>query len=272
MTGSTFAEGQSRSVASVQRALQVMRMFLESEPGEGISVSETARRLGVAKSTISRLMATLAAEGFVVLDPVSRRYHVGVVAFQIGSRLAVADLAQALVPVVRSVAATTGHTAQLGTLRANKVLYLTVAESSTRLRVVASPGDLRDVHASAMGKALLATMSEPERESVMRALIADDGALPRSGPGTIRDLVRLREELEHIRRQGYSVSREEAAEGVAAVGIRVALSAPEPLAVSVALPNGLLTAYEEARIRDALEAAAREIDRLLTPHATAGTA
>ena len=61
MAATEFPDGQSlRRIESVQRAVQLLRLFVESDLTRGLSVTEAARRLAVGKSTVSRLMATLA--------------------------------------------------------------------------------------------------------------------------------------------------------------------------------------------------------------------
>lgn len=237
MNASELPQRQARPVESVQRALQVLRLFLSDEASSGLSVTETANVLGVAGSTVSRLMATLAAEGFVTMDPASRRYHVGAAAFQVGSRFRPATMAGAVKPILHDLAAATGHTAQFGTLQHTRVFYLSVADSANRLRVVASPGDSRDAHTSAMGKALLAGLPDVEREAVIRSLLGGEDVLPASGPGTIRDPAALRDELATTRARGYSISREEATADVAALGVTVPERVGIPLALSIAFPS-----------------------------------
>lgn len=263
MIAQRLPSGQSRPVESVQRALQVLRLFIDADPDAGLSVTETAQALGVANSTISRLMATLASEGFVKADPVTRRYHIGAMAFQVGSRFDAAALARTMKPYVRELATDTGHTAQLGTLHESRVLYLSVAEAANRLRVVASPGDSRLAHASAMGKVLLASLPHHEQEAVISTLLDADGLLPATGPGTITDPVLLREELATIRTRGFSTSREEATADVAAVGVLVETVTDVPLALSIAFPSSQLGAADQRlQIQQLRRVAARVADAM----------
>lgn len=250
----------SRPIESVQRVVQVMRLFVEADRDKGLSVTETAKQLKVAKSTASRLLATLATEGMVSVDPETRRYHVGIVAFQVGAKFEAARMVGTVRPVVQRLAESTGHTTQIGTLHHTKVLYLVVAEAETRLRVVASPGDLRHAHTSAMGKAILASLPAAERDAVIGALTGADGLLPRTGPGTISDPALLREELAITASRGFSMSREEATAGVSAIGVAVPGPLPIPLAISIAFPSsaGLDSQSETlvAEVRAAAEGAA----------------
>lgn len=263
-TRSIPPEAGPKPIESVQRVVQVLRLFLEADADEGLTVTATARRLDVAKSTASRLLATLASEGLVTMDPETRRYHVGVLAFRVGSRLRATRMAGAVKPIIQRLAESTGHTTQIGTLHDTKVLYLVVAESVTRLRVVAAPGDLRDAHTSAMGKAILAGLGSAAVDDLIRGLAGADGKLPRTGPGTITDPQALHDELSLTASRGYSISREEATAGVSAIGVGIAGPLPIPLAVSIAFPSGI-GQEEETLLVGKVQEASRDILEALVP-------
>ena len=254
-----------RPIESAQRVAQIMRLFIEMDPEQGLSVTEAAKRLNVAKSTVSRLLATLASEGVVMVDPDTRRYHVGVLAFQVGSKLKAARMAGAVRPVVHRLAESTGHTAQIGTLHHTKVLYLVVVESEERLRVVAAAGYLRDAHASAMGKAILAGLPDAESNDLIRALAGRDGRLPRVGPATITDPEVLRKELKRTASRGYSMTRGEGATGVSAIGVSVPGPLPVSLAVSIAFPSGVDLSKDGKVLVKQVRVAAHRIAALLVP-------
>ncbi|HET6190509.1 MAG TPA: IclR family transcriptional regulator [Trebonia sp.] len=239
MEESGFSIGQqddqrARQQSSVQRAIQLLRLFLDAD--NGLSVTGAANALGVGKSTVSRLLATLAAEGLVVMNRDTRRYHVGPLAFQIGNRFAGANLALAVQPLLRDLAEQAQCTAQIGTLDGVHVVYLSVSQGPGRLRVVASPGDRRYLHTSAMGKALLAVLPPEDCQALVKQMLGQGSLLPTSAPMTIGAPDELARELDLTRRRGYSATNEEAALGVDAVGMVVQGPPDFPLAISVAYP------------------------------------
>src|SRR5437764_15176953 len=69
------ASHRSGSIQSVERAVAVLKLFGEHEPELG--VTDLARRLKLHKSTVSRLLSTLEAGGFVQQDPHNGRYRLG---------------------------------------------------------------------------------------------------------------------------------------------------------------------------------------------------
>jgi DNA-binding IclR family transcriptional regulator len=237
----------------------VLRLFTELEPDAGLSVTEVARQLGVAKSTVSRLMATLASSGLLAVDPHTRRYVVGPTAFRLGNRFAGATIASAVQPLVRDLAQRTGHTAQMGTLRGGLVLYLTVAESAEALRVVASPGDTQFAHASASGRALLAMRTRAQQEEVLRGFLDRSGRVLTPRPGITIDRGELLEELASIRARGYSTSHETTAAGVSALGVPVKGTDDLPLALSLAFPTAKESVIDRAETVAELQRTAERI-------------
>lgn len=244
------------------------------EGDTGLTLTSAAIRLGVDKSTVSRLMATLVAGGWITVDEDTRRYFVGPTAFVLGSRFWGASLAEELRPIVRRLSREAGCTAQIGTLQGQHVLYLLVVQGDARLRVVASPGERRPAHSSAMGKVILAGLPEREREEVIAALMSADEQLPEAGPGTIRDAKTFRAELQATQRRGYSISNEEQTAGIGAIAVAISNVPSGPLAVSVTFPASQYPkTSEHETILQHLRNAAAAIEHQLTqgaPHGTAG--
>src|ERR1700693_5738282 len=104
-------EPAARHVAAVERAPTVRDTLAESEEH---GTSELARRTGINASTVSRLLATLAARGLVRHVEETGRYRLGPRLVQLGgAALAGLDLRELARPVLTSLAAETGETATL---------------------------------------------------------------------------------------------------------------------------------------------------------------
>jgi IclR family acetate operon transcriptional repressor len=248
----------ARQLTSVQRTLRLLRLFVNKDGG--LSVTEAARSMGTDKSSASRTLATLAAEGFLILDQETHRYYIGPVAFEVGSRFRQVQFARSMQPMLASFAEQTGSTAQIGTLEGNRALYLAVAPGTARLRVVASPGDVRYAHASAMGKVMLSMLSVSARERVVASLLDDSGMLPGSGLKTIRDPATLLHELDEQSQRGFATSVEEAEEGISAIAVPIRIPGGAPMAISIAFGSAQHSEQERAAFVDMLRAAAREIE------------
>ncbi|GAA3942878.1 IclR family transcriptional regulator [Microbacterium soli] len=228
----------------------------------GWTVTEVANELGVSKSVISRLMATLAAEGFLVLRSDTRRYFIGPVAFEVGTRFGAANLGSSLQPILQDLSERTNATAQLGTLQGAFVSFLAVSVGGGMLRVVASPGERRYVHISAIGKALLAALPETERRRIVNSMLVG-GLLPASAPETIRDPEAFLRHLEATRERGYSLSTGETETTISGIGMVIATNVTGfPLGLSLSYPSTRFSVEDHPRLVKELEDASTAARRI----------
>jgi len=194
-------------VQSADRALAILAAF--SETRREVGVSELAAELGLHKSTVSRLIATLEARGLV--RRAGERFAPGPELARLGS-LAIRGLA--LVDLLRKplarLAEETGETVNLAVRRGDLALNIHQVETSHLIGVRDWTGRAFPVHCTANGKVLLAF---------------GDGGLPRELPAltewTITDADELEEDLERTRERGYAVALEELELGLHAVAAPV---------------------------------------------------
>ena len=195
--------------STVHKTTAVLSAFSYEEPVLG--VSELARRLGIGKSTVQRILATLAADGFVERTP-DDRYRLSIKLYELGQQVAASnELREQAHPVLERLRNESGETAHLAVLSGTDVVYLDRLESPHMLHLMTRIGRRRAAHATSSGKCLLA-FGPP---SALAAVLA--GGLPRLGPRTITSPTLLRRTLTDVRRRGYAVSVEESAPGVVSV-------------------------------------------------------
>ena len=246
MTGTTLN--------SVKNALQTLRAL--SSEDSGLGVTELARRLGLAKSTVHRTLATLAGDGFVrQLD--DGRYTLGYALWELGSRMVgQLQLREVAHPVLEELRNKTNETVHLSILDGTDVLYIDRFESEATLTLFRRLGFRMPAHATSSGKAILAFSGEAVVERVLNT------GLARVAPGTItkkRDFV---EALEQIRELGYVVSIDESEEGVASVGAPVFDFEDKVAgAVSVAGPSQRLPMAVIEKVKRMVRKAANDISR-----------
>jgi DNA-binding IclR family transcriptional regulator len=209
-----------------------------------IGVGDAGRALGVNKSTSSRLLATMAAQGYAARDPASGVYRLGPKigdlydAYMAGRRLG-RDASLLL----ERVAAATGETALLTAFEEGAAVYVERVVSDHPLRTSAQIGQRAPLHAGAAGKSILAMLADDE---VDRRL--GEGPLERFGPRTTTNRARVKSELAAIRKRGYAVSVEEINEGITGVGIALLSPNGRPLgAISVTGPTAR---FGDARVRE----------------------
>lgn len=208
------------AVRSVDRAAALLLALGESQGEAG--VTELARRLGLHKSTASRLLATLQKRGLVEQDDDSGKYRLGLAVVRLGERAEkTLDIRALALPELEQLARSTRETTTITMLDGDAVVTLAQADPPSIVPIPDRTGRTSPLHATASGKVLVASM--PEREV---ARLARQG-LTAYTPQTITRLDALLEELARIRRRGFSTSFGEFRPGVngAAVAVKDARGA-----------------------------------------------
>ncbi|MDS1271626.1 IclR family transcriptional regulator [Lipingzhangella sp. LS1_29] len=151
--------------SSVERALHVL---VELADGP-ITISEVARRLEVHRTTSLRLLRTLEDEHFV-RRTADGRYRIGPRMVTLAhAALEGLDVRSAAGSHLRELGAACGHTVHLAGLEGGQVMYLDKVESRHAVRMYSRIGALAPLHATGVGKAILAAMSKQERSSLLGA-------------------------------------------------------------------------------------------------------
>jgi DNA-binding IclR family transcriptional regulator len=217
-------------LSSVANALRLLKAF--SDEHAEIGVSDLARRLGLAKSTVHRLASTLLEEGVLEQSAEDGKYRLGLALFELGALVRrKMDFTAAARPFLRMLMEKTGETAHLAILDHGSVLYMITHESQQAIRVSSSAGTRAPAHGTAVGKALLAFQPEEWIERVV------SHGLPASTPNTITDAKILRRELAAVRARGYAIDDEESEIGLRSMAAPIrADSGHVVAAISVAGP------------------------------------
>ena len=244
-----------------QRCLDVVEL-LADEPA-GLALGGIAARLQLPKSATHRFLAILERRGYVRQDEPGGRYALTLklpaLAFRFLSGDGIVDLAQ---PSLERLASRTGELARLALVEGDTLTWVAKAQgASTGLRYDADAGRGVILHATATGKAWLATL--PEERAI--ALVAREGRLGSRGlgPRALATVAALKRELRATRRRGWGEAVEEGEPGVAAVAVAVRpRDGPDADAfatVSVAGPLARMGAARRAELARMAQASAREI-------------
>ncbi|MBE0487727.1 MAG: helix-turn-helix domain-containing protein [Halomonas sp.] len=193
---------------SLVRGLNLLER-LSASPG-GLALSELAEQADLAPSTTHRLLQALQGQGFVTQDSELGVWKIDVKTFRIGnSFLEARDFVATSRPFLRRLTALTGETANLGIRDDGTAVFLAQSESSQMMRMITRLGSRAPLHASGVGKALMAWLPDDELERIL----ADRG-LARVTENTLHTPDSLRAGLAEIRRQGFACDREEHAIGL----------------------------------------------------------
>jgi DNA-binding IclR family transcriptional regulator len=215
-------------------------MALRDEP-EGLSLAQIAQRVGLARSTVHRLVASLEHERFVVAASSSRGFRLGPALASLAIA-AVRDVVVLIHPYLVGLSNELNETVDFAVLEHDHILFVDQVAASRRLRAVSAVGTVFPAHCTANGKALLAARSNEEVERLLPA------KLERMTPNTIVSRTALLAELERVRKDKIAYDREEHTEGICAVGTVVATAGGPLAAVTVPLPTQRFVGNEKKLI------------------------
>ncbi len=210
-------------LSSVANAIRMIKVFSDAQ--YEIGISDLAKQLGLAKSTVHRLATTLVGEGVLEQNIQDGRYRLGLTLFELGALVRrKMDVTEEARQFLKSLAEKTGETLHLAVLDHQAVLYINIIESQRAIRLGYKIGARAPIHCTAVGKALLAYQPE--------AIV--DGAILRGltpyTPNTIVDAQAFQRELASVRARGYSLENEEIEVGLRSIASPVRNSAGNVIA------------------------------------------
>jgi DNA-binding IclR family transcriptional regulator len=256
-TGEISSGSHTRLTLTVKHALSVLWAFGHDTPIWG--VNELGRHLGLNKSMVSRLLATLEEGRLVEQDPETEKFRLGVGVLELaGVLLNQLDVRRAAAGPMRKLAEATRETVNLAILDGDRVVLIDQVPSPDPVRYVGWIGEREPLYCASPGKVFLA-FGDP---SLLRSVLA--AGLDAHTETTITDPDALRRDLDATRRRGYATNMAEyveSANGVAAPIWRY----PWLLtgAISVAGPAYRLSPERVAELGEQVRATAAEISLAL---------
>jgi IclR family pca regulon transcriptional regulator len=183
---------------TVARSAEVLELIVS----EGaLPLREVQRRLGLGHTVAHRILQTWTALQYLAFQPDTKAYRAGAKLMWLGSTVRTALDDPDLNARLARITAETGHTANVGILEGRSVMH--VARSSTRqlLPFEIKVGSSLPAHATAIGRVLLATLSDERVRALYR-----DAEFTTFTDATIGDLETLLADLAEVRRNGYAVA------------------------------------------------------------------
>jgi DNA-binding IclR family transcriptional regulator len=222
-------------LSSVAMALRLLKAF--SEKDDEVGISTLSKRLGIAKSTVHRLVVTLVSEGMLEQDPESGKYRLGIALFSLGAlvrrRMNVSTEAR---PFLFALREKTDETVHLAILDGIEIMYVYNLESSQAIRMRSDLGVRKPAYCTAEGQAILAFQPAEVVDRVIR-----QGLSPRT-PQTTTDPAKLLRTLETIRQRGCAIEDEESEIGMRCIAAPIRDDAGEVVAaVAIAGPVSRLS-------------------------------
>ena len=260
--GSRKARGRPRdwddktaqnTIKSLDRAMVVFEFLSEAQ---GKSLSTLASDLKESPATVYRILVTLEGRGLVEFDQSDQVWHVGPRAFVIGSRfLKRTSLVERARTIMRHLMDATGETANLGIEQNGHVLFVSQVETHASIRAFFPPGTLSRLHASGIGKALLAHMDAARIDTHLSV-----APLEQFTEFTLTDRDTLMDDLAITRVRGYALDGEERNIGMRCIAAPVFDVHGEAVAgISVSGPTSRVGTEQVAKFSTEVVAAAQEL-------------
>ena len=273
MTSKTRLRGRPKSfdgkaaakntIRALDGALDVLDILSDSD---GMTLTELSVKLSRSPSTIYRILNPFAKRSIVEIDAAVQTWHVGPAAFRLGSSfLRRSSILERSRPVMRSLMEEIGETANLGIEKSNNVLFISQVECLETIRAFFPPGTQSPMHASGIGKALLALFPQERLDKMLRGPI-----LEKFTDRTITDADALRRDLKDIRERGFALDNEERTVGMRCIAAPIIDLHGEAVAgISVSGPTNRMAENRLEQISQLVREAADSLSQSLgTAHET----
>ncbi|MET8468509.1 IclR family transcriptional regulator [Streptomyces sp. NPDC006422] len=248
------SKGRARdtSVQSVDRAVSILQVLAVQGPS---GVTEIADALGIHKSTVFRLLATLEARGLVEQDSERGRYRIGYTVVELaGGATKGNDLSLLSRPVCQELAAAVGETVNVAVYDGEAVISIDQVLGNAAITSIDWVGKRTPLHATSAGKVFLAHMPQPEAAEIL------ERPLEEYTPHTITDAALLKEQLQTVRELGYGAISEELEIGLASLSAPIrALNGEVVATVTVSGPTFRINDHTIPGLAEQLVAAGEKI-------------
>jgi DNA-binding IclR family transcriptional regulator len=203
---------KTQTAPALDRALSILELLAKSRAG--LTLPELVEQSGFPRSSIHYLLVTLQRRGYVQRNERTSRYLFGVNMVQLAnSAWSGLSLRQQAAPFLAGLARRTQMTAHMAILKDNEAVIVAKHSPIDGARMATWVGKRMDVHCTALGKALIAYVDEPQLACILR-----EHGLPRHNENTISSPAKLREELARVVQNGFSIDDEEDEVGLRCIG------------------------------------------------------
>ena len=227
-------------VQVIARAASVLRA-LEGKP-EGLSLGQIARQVGLARSTVQRIVAALASEDFVTAAKPGHGVRIGPGLARIAASLN-SNLTDILHPHLVALRDEVGETVDLSILSGGSAVFVDQIPGQQRLVALSGIGERFPLHCTANGKAILACSAKEDAAILIDKSLAEHPSHP------LEDRAKLLREIDATRRKHLAFDLAEHGVGISAAGIAVKDAFGRPVAVSIPAPSHRFTAQRESLVR-----------------------
>ncbi|WHZ57757.1 IclR family transcriptional regulator [Metabacillus hrfriensis] len=191
------------NVQSLERALTLLNKL--SEYPEGIQISRLAEQVGLTKSTVHRLLATLTNMNYTIKDEETDKYKIGLqVLFLSRNLINNINVVTIAKPFLEKLCQEVNETIHLCIEDRGEVIYIDKIESNQTIRMYSRIGSRAPIYCTAVGKVLLSGMDKDKKNETISKM----KFIPKT-PTTITSKEEFLEEIEKVDSQGYALDNSE---------------------------------------------------------------
>lgn len=257
----TEQDNDRYTVPGLERGLRILGEFSRREPV--LTAPEIARRLGVPRSTVFRLLVTLENMGFVERTDDGRAHRLGVAVLRLGfeylASLSINELGR---PILERMRDDTGFAASLVVRDGRDIVYIQRAASASPFASSVNVGTRLPAHATVLGHVLLGDLSLAQ----MRALYPE-ARLEGSSPNTPANADALFELVQQTRTRGHVLAEGFFEPHISTVAAPVhGENSHVVAAIGLTIPGGQIEEDKRAALVAAVRGAAMQLSTLLNYH------
>lgn len=244
---------------ALERGLKLLLVLARAR--EPMSLSELSAAVGVSRSTVYSLLATLQEYRFVEKDPRYKHYKLGLATFELGSAyLGRVDLVQAFDQTAKQLVQHCQETVKLAVLDGRDVVYLGRQQGSHHsVQLVARVGSRMPAHATAVGKMMLSALGDGELERLYEGY-----ELRALSPNTITALPALLSQIATVRRDDIAYDEAESGAGAHCVAAPIRDHSERIVAaMSIGVPNDRHSPERMAELTALVREHAAQLSRTL---------
>ena len=218
-----------KGIQVIARAASILRT-LENEP-DGLSLAKIAQRVGLSRSTVQRIVNALMEEHLLIGASPSSGVKLGPAILRMASNSSF-DFVEFIRPYITELSLKTGETVDVSEMHKKQTVFVDQVTGSARLNILSPIGEAFPLHCLASGKAMLATLAEPD----MHKRLGPE-PLERHTSATITNIDDLSADLAKVRNTHIAFDNEEHIEGVSAIGISIQEPRGMLYAISIPVPT-----------------------------------
>lgn len=242
-------------VRQVDNALDLFELFAKLK--RPLTLTSIAGELNMPKSSVFNLISTLLSRGLIYETRQRGGYYPTPRLYEIATSIMDGDVfLQHIHKELEGLAQETGETVLLATRQGHEIVYVDVVESASPIRYFAKYGELKPLHATSTGKAILSSYPKAEQEKALSGI----DFIPYQA-NTLTSVEALMRELEASRARGYTIDRAEFTPDVMGIGVPLVHGARR-FGLAIAGPLYRMD-YQSDTLAEKLKSAAKRMQQIM---------